>query len=97
MEEGIKTYMLMDIVRNDHIAKTTVHEKLEEYIPIKIEDAWTRNRFKIGRQKRPYTVKYIRMRELARYLKKCTGKEILFKWEEKSEWLESRPRYPKGK
>lgn len=85
--EGIRFFWPHQLAKLDKHSTQTIYESKDEYIPILIEDAWTRTRFKAGKQEKPYRKQFIRLRDIARYVKEHTGKELIFRWEEeKSEW-----------
>lgn len=82
--EGIKTYKIMELVKKTWFAKQTIHKRDYEYIPVLMEDVWTRARFRAGKQETPYRREYIKVTDVIKYIKTNTWKELVFKWEEKN-------------
>lgn len=93
--EWVRPYGVKYLVRIDKRASATIYNKADEYIPILIEDAWTRTRFKNWKQDRPYRVQHIRIKDVQKYVKEKTWKELIFKWEEPKAW-QWKKRFRKG-
>ena len=85
--EWVKFYWLHELADKDRRATQTIYTKADEYIPILVEDAGTRTRFRNWKQDKPYRKQFLRLKDIQKYIKEKTGKDLIFKWEEqKSEW-----------
>lgn len=78
-EDRIKTYKLNEISRLDNINYRTIKAHKEKYFPIRVQDSVSMSQYKSGKKANPFVVRYIRLKDIQRYVKKNTGLELIFK------------------
>lgn len=69
MIEDIKAYKLSDLEKKEKLNRLTIKKRELEYIPIAFENAQASTRFRRGIQKSPYSIRYIRLKDIEKYLK----------------------------
>ena len=67
--EWIKTYNLTELEKLEWITMETMKKRKTEYIPIFFKNWQSAWNFRRGKTKNPYSVKYIRRKDLDNYLK----------------------------
>lgn len=85
--EWIKTYTIKEIEKKDKIRYRNIVQRKEDYIPIFITNWQSSLRFKKGKQELPYMVRYIRRKDLDKYLENV--KKTDPQWERKARNRES--------
>lgn len=85
--EWIKTYTQVEISKKDKIDRRKVSKLLDKYIPVLFENWMSSIRYKKGLQKKPYMIKYIRRKDLDKYLENV--KKNYTQWERKARNRES--------
>lgn len=85
--EWIKTYTQTEISKKDKIDRRKVGKFIDKYIPIFVANWQSSLRFKKGKQELPYMVRYIRRKDLDKYLENV--KKTDTQWERKARNRES--------
>ena len=67
--EGIKAYKLTELEKKENLTFKTLKKRTDDYIPIMFENALARSKSKTWWQKNPYSIRYIRKKDLEKYLK----------------------------
>jgi len=65
----IKTYTLSELEKKENLNYRTIKKRTTIYIPIEIEHSQTRAKYKAWLQKKPYTTKYVRLKDIEKRLK----------------------------
>jgi hypothetical protein len=66
--EEVKCYWLSEIAKEEDKNARTIKNHPERYIPIRIESKRMKTRKENGEQKRDYTIKYIKRKDLKKFL-----------------------------
>ena len=66
--EEIKAYTLSEITKKEDKAAITIKAHPETYIPIRIESKRLATRKKNWEQKRDYTIRYVKRRDITKFL-----------------------------
>ena len=84
--DEIKSYTLTELCEKDHTTIPTIKKGSikRNYIKARFENSKAKMQCKNGLQKKPYTIKYIRLKDIERIIEKNWWK-IIFK-DEKSLW-----------
>ena len=69
MTEWIKAYKLTELEKKENLNRLTIKKRTRDYIPILFESWYTRGRYKRGEQKTPYSIRYIRRKDIEKYKK----------------------------
>lgn len=69
MTEGIKTYKLSELEKKENLNYRTIKKRTTEYIPIEIENGQTRAKYKAWQQSKPYMIRYIRIKDINKFIK----------------------------
>lgn len=72
----IKAYTLSQLSLMDGIDTRTIKNS-SRYLPIRVDTAQSLSRYKIGTQKKPYTVLYIRLDEIKFIFNKKSRKKLV--------------------
>ena len=64
----LNLYTAKEIIEQDHTYFRKV-ERSKDYIPVKIFDSKTRYAFKIGKSRKEYSIKYLRRKDIEKFLK----------------------------
>lgn len=67
--EGIKAYKISELEKKENLNYRTIKKRTNDYIPIVFENALARVKSKRGEQKRPYSIRYIRRKDLEKFIK----------------------------
>ena len=68
-KEGIKAYKLTELVKKEKLDYRTIKRRTSDYIPVIFENALARNKSRAWIQKNPYSVRYIRRKDLEKFIK----------------------------
>lgn len=66
--EEIKAYTLSEIAKKEDKAAITIKAHPETYIPIRIESKRLATRKKNWEQKKDYTIRYVKRRDITKFL-----------------------------
>ena len=69
MAEGIKSYKLSELEKKEKLNRLTIKKRVWDYIPIEFENAQAKTKCKRGEQKNPYSIRYIRVKDIEKYMK----------------------------
>lgn len=67
--EGIRAYKIIELSKKEKLNYRTIKKRTDDYIPILFESWQARANCKIWNQSKPYSIRYIRIKDLEKYLK----------------------------
>lgn len=67
--DWIKAYKIVELEKLENLNFRTIKSRKHRYIPIIIENWLTRAWFKMGNKSKPYSIMYIRVKDINDYLK----------------------------
>ncbi len=76
----VDSYKLKELAEIEGKHPTTIKSgKIfsKNYIAVKFENSQSRDWYKAGRQAKPYTVRYIKLKDLKSYIEKKTWKKLV--------------------
>lgn len=76
MEELLPTYTLSEIMEKEHKDSRTI-KKSKRYFAVKIENYQSKYHFEHGTNKKPYSIKYIKLEDIKNLYKIKSGGERL--------------------
>lgn len=75
-ENGVRAFTQLEIARRERIDRRNIKKKSELYIPVFFENSMARQQFKVWRQKNPYSVRYIRAKDLDVYFRSIKKSDV---------------------
>lgn len=69
MTEWIKAYKLSELEKKENLNRLTIKKRITEYIPIAFENAQAKTKCRRGEQKNPYSIRYIRIKDIEKFMK----------------------------
>jgi len=67
--EGIRAYKLVELEKIEDLNRLTIKKRKSDYIPIEFENNQAKSKCKRGEQKNPYSIRYIRRKDLEEFRK----------------------------
>lgn len=67
--EGIKAYKISELEKKENLNYRTIKKRTSDYIPILFVNAKAKSKFKSWEQKNPYSIRYIRRKDLEKFIK----------------------------
>lgn len=77
-EDRVRTYTLAELEKMEWKCYRTLKKQKEHYIPLMIFDAWAKAQYRAWIKSTPYSVKYVRLKDIKEYVKKNSWKILTF-------------------
>lgn len=75
-ENGVRAFTQLEIARRERIDRRNIKKNSELYIPVFFENSKATLAFKTWRQKTPYSIRYIRARDLDVYFRSIKKSDV---------------------
>lgn len=69
MTEWIKAYKISELEKKENLTFKTIKKRTNDYIPIEFENALARVKCRRWEQNNPYSIRYIRRKDIEKRLK----------------------------